>query len=304
MESLSRDERVAMVDRHESSMPLAKQADLLSINRTSLYYKPREVSQEVIRIRHLIDEIHTQHPTYGSRTIRDILRNNHHIRINRKAVQRHMQAMGITVIYPGPNLSKRNHQHRTYPYLLRNLDINRSDQVWKTDVTYIRLYGGWVYLTALIDVYTRFIVDWELSTTLESDFIIRMLKRAFANSKPEILNSDQGSQYTGDRYTELVKEAGVQISMDGRGRATDNAHIERFWRTIKQEEVYLNEYSSPKEARKRIAAFIKHYNYFRPHQSLNGKTPAQVYFGIAPTELMDIQLLNSDIHLTNFKTVS
>lgn len=288
MESLSRDERVAMVE-WESTMPLTTQADLLSINRTSLYYKPREVSEEVIRIRHLIDEIHTQQPTYGSRRIRDILRNNH-ITINRKAVQRHMQAMGITVIYPGPNLSKRNHQHRVYPYLLRNLAIARCDQVWKTDVTYIRLYGGWVYLTALIDVYTRFIVDWELSTTLESDFIIRMLKRAFANSKPEILNSDQGSQYTSGKYTEVVKEAGVAISMDGQGRATDNSHIERFWRTIKQEEVYLNEYNTPKDARNRIAAFIKNYNYFRPHQSLHGKTPGQVYHRIAPLELTDIRL--------------
>jgi len=255
-----------------------------------------------VRIRHRIDEIHTHFPAYGSRTIRDILRNEG-LLINRKAVQRHMQAMGIYAIYPGPNLSKRNQQHRVYPYLLRNLDICRNDQVWQTNVTYIRLRGGWVYLTALIDVHSRFIVDWELSTSMESSFILEMLKRAFARCRPEILNSDQGSQYTSDKYIELLKEADVKISMDGRGRATDNIYIERFWRTIKQHEVYLNEYSSPKEARKRIAS-IHCYNYFRPHQSLNGKTPGQIYQGVEPLQLEDILLNQSGIHLGNLKIVS
>lgn len=279
------------------------QAVLLSINRTSLYYKPCAVSEEVIRIRHRIDEIHTNFPAYGSRTIRDVLRNEG-IRINRKAVQRHMQAMGITVIYPGLNLSKRNLQHRVYPYLLRNLVVDRIDQVWETDVTYIRLHSGWVYLTAMIDVHSRFIVDWELSTTIDSTFILTMLKRAFSRSRPDILNSDQGSQYTGDKYIELVKAADVKISMDGRGRALDNIYIERFWRTVKQQEVYLNEYASPKEARQRIDAFIHCYNYFKPHQSLGGKTPGQVYQKVSPLRLEDIISINSGIHLTNQKMVS
>ena len=295
---------MALVNKDDKTLPLAVQADLLSVNRSSLYYKRREISEEVIRIRHRIDEIHTLFPTYGSRTIRDILRRDDGVRINRKAVQRHMQAMGITVIFPGPNLSKRNQRHRVYPYLLRNLDITRTDQVWQTDVTYIRLHGGWVYLTAIIDVHSRFIVDWEMSTTIDSAFILQMLKRALAKSKPDIINSDQGCQYTGDKYIELLKDAGVKISMDGRGRATDNAHIERFWRTLKQQEVYLYEYSSPKEARNRIAAFIECYNYFRPHQSLHGQTPGQVYRGVSPIGLTDIIHKQSDIHLTNFKTVS
>lgn len=258
------------LQKQDFEVPLAVQAELLSVNRTSLYYKPRDVLELVIHIRRRIDEIHTGFPTYGSRSIRDVLRTEG-ICINRKAVQRHMQAMGITVIYPGPNLSKRNQRHRVYPYLLRNLDVVQNDQVWQTDVTYIRLRGGWVYLTALIDVHSRFIVDWEISTTMDSGFILTMLKRAFARGKPEIINSNQGCQYTSDKYIELLKEAGVAISMDGRGRATNNAYIERFWRTLKQQEVYLNEYSSPKEARSRIAAFMRVCMCARPATWQSGK---------------------------------
>jgi putative transposase len=293
---------MVLIQKQDPELPLALQADLLSVNRTSLYYKQRAISGEVIRIRHRIDEIHTNFPTYGSRIIRDVLRNEG-IRINRKAVQRHMQAMVITVIYPGPNLSKRNQLHRVYPYLLRNLDINRKDQVWQTDVTYIRLHSGWVYLTAVIDVHSRFIVDWELSTTIDSTFILTMLKRAFSRGRPDILNSDQGCQYTSDRYIELVKAADVKVSMDSRGRATDNIYIERFWRTVKQQEVYLNEYSCPKHARQRIAAFIHVYNYFRPHQGLGGKTPGQVYKGIAPIRFEDGLQCSLDIPLTGQKLV-
>lgn len=294
---------MALMQQADQELPMTTQAVLLSINRTSFYYKKVAASEQVILIRHRIDEIHTLLPTYGSRSIRDVLRNEG-ICINRKAVQRHMKAMDIIVIYPGPNLSKRNLQHRIYPYLLRNLNIDRNDMVWQTDVTYIRLANGWVYLTALIDVNSRFIVDWELSTTMESSFIITMLNRSFSKRKPDILNSDQGSQYTGDRYIDLVKEAKVKISMDGRGRATDNIFIERFWRTLKQQEVYLNEYKSPKEARRRIAAFINDYNYFKPHQSLGGTTPGMVYKGVPPLRLEDIQQSDSGIHLRDQKIAS
>ena len=294
---------MALIQKQDPKIPIASQAEMLSINRTSLYYKPREVSELTLFLRRRIDEIHTFLPTAGSRGIRDLLRNEG-IRVNRKTIQNHMQVMGITVIYPGPNLSKRNHQHRVYPYLLRNLEIVRNNQVWQTDVTYIRLRGGWVYLTALIDVHSRMIVDWELSTTMDSGFILIMLKRTLARVKPEILNSDQGSQYTSDNYIETVKEAKVAISMDGRGRATDNAYIERFWRTLKQQEVYLHEYSSPKEARNRIAAFIESYNYFRPHQGLNGKTPGQVYQGILPLRMEAVMNNFSDLQLADRKKVS
>lgn len=294
---------MALIQRQDPKVPLVAQAELLSVNRTSLYYMPRDISERVIHIRHRIDEIHTFFPIYGSRTIRDVLRKEG-IRINRKAVQNHMQFMGITVIYPGPNLSKRNQRHRVYPYLLRNLEIVRNNQVWQTDVTYIRLRNGWIYLTALIDVHSRCIVDWELSTTMDSSFILTMLNRAFTRRKPEILNSDQGCQYTSDKYIELLKAAGVAISMDGRGRATDNAYIERFWRTLKQQEVYLNEYESPKEARQRIAAFIECYNNFRPHQSLSGQTPGQIYQGVLPSRMEDILKNYSDLQLADRKKVS
>ena len=294
---------MALIQKQDPHVPVAAQAKMLSLNRTSLYYKPREVSELTLFLRRRIDEIHTFLPTAGSRGIRDLLRSEG-IRVNRKTIQNHMQVMGITVIYPGPNLSKRNHQHRVYPYLLRNLEIVRNNQVWQTDVTYIRLRGGWVYLTALIDVHSRMIVDWELSTTMDSGFILIMLKRTLARVKPEILNSDQGSQYTSDNYIETVKEAKVAISMDGRGRATDNAYIERFWRTLKQQEIYLHEYSSPKEARNRIAAFIESYNYFRPHQGLNGKTPGQVYQGILPLRMEAVMNNFSDIQLADRKKVS
>ena len=169
---------MALIQRQDPQVPIATQADLLSLNRTSLYYKPREVSALTLLLRRRIDEIHTFLPSAGSRGIRDILRLEG-IRVNRKAIQHHMQDMAISVIYPGPNLSKRNHRHRVYPYLLRNLDIVRNNQVWQTDVTYIRLRNGWVYLTALIDVHSRMIVDWELSTTMDSGFILTMLTRAF-----------------------------------------------------------------------------------------------------------------------------
>lgn len=294
---------MALIQKQNPQVPVTIQAEMLSINRTSLYYKPREISELTLLLRRRIDEIHTFLPTAGSRGIRDLIRSEG-TRVNRKTIQHHMQDMGITVIYPGPNLSKRNHQHRVYPYLLRNLEIIRNNQVWQTDVTYIRLRGGWVYLTALIDVHSRMIVDWELSTTMDSGFILIMLKRAFAKVTPEILNSDQGSQYTSDKYIETVKEVKVTISMDGRGRATDNAYIERFWRTLKQQEVYLHEYSSPKEARNRIAAFIESYNYFRPHQGLNGKTPGQVYQGVLPLRMEDVMKNFSDLQLADRKKVS
>jgi putative transposase len=207
--SLSRNDRIALIEKINRQLPLIKQAKLLSINRTSLYYKKCDIPETVIRIRRHTDEIHTCFSTYGSRSIRDLLKGLG-IFINRKTVQRHMQAMGIYAIYPGPNLSKRNQRQRVCPYLLRHLDINHNDQVWEINVTYIRLHGGWVYLTALIDVHSRFIVDWELSTTLDSRFILMMLNRAFITRKPEILNSAQGCQVLFRR----TKSANAIISLE------------------------------------------------------------------------------------------
>uniref|UniRef100_UPI0031F63A0E IS3 family transposase n=1 Tax=Thermacetogenium phaeum TaxID=85874 RepID=UPI0031F63A0E len=268
--TMTREQRIALVEWDNPEIPIATQARLLSLNRTSLYYKPVGPSPEEIAIKHRIDEIYTEHPYYGSRRITAQLRREG-FEVNRKAVQRHMREMGITGIHPGPNLSRRSQQHKVYPYLLRNLEITHPDQVWGIDITYIRLQKGWMYLVAIMDWYSRYVVGWEMDLTLEISFVLDAVERSLARSRPEIMNSDQGSQFTSPQYIELLKNAGIQI------RATDNIFIERLWRSLKYEEVYLNEYTSPREARQRIARYLDFYNYRRPHQSLNYQTPAELY---------------------------
>ncbi len=205
----------------EAKLPISIQADLLSLNRSSLYYKPVGPSPEELFIKHRIDEIYTKHPYYGSRRIAALL-NAEGLVINRKAVQRHMREMGIAGITPGPNLSKRSLEHRIYPYLLRNLKITHPNHVWGIDITYIRLQKSWMYLVALIDWYSRYVVSWEIDQTLEIDFVLEAVKRAFLVARPEILNSDQGSHFTSPKYTDLVLENTIKISMDGKKRALDN----------------------------------------------------------------------------------
>ncbi len=230
-----------------------------------------------------IDEIYTESPEYGSRTIRDVLRREYGAKINRKRVQRLMQIMGIEAIYPKQNLSKPGigREHKVYPYLLRNLDINRPNHVWATDITYIRLKRGFVYFVAIIDWYSRKILSWELSTTMDKSFCITALERAIRKyGVPEIINSDQGSQFTSKDFRDVLEKKGGTISMDGKGRAMDNIIIERFWRTLKYSEVYLKDYESPKEAYIGISKYIEKYNTKRPHTSLGGKTPREVYRGL------------------------
>lgn len=278
MESvLSRDERIKLIDWNSKELPIQEQADLLSLNRTSLYYKKKEVREEEIKIKHRIDEIYTKYPFYGSRKIRKQL-SREGIKINRKCVQRHMREMGISAIYPGPNLSKRQAQEAVYPYLLRNMLIKKPNEVWGIDITYIRLRSGWMYLVAIIDWYSRYVVSWELEQSLEIDFVLRAVSKAFEKAIPEIFNSDQGSHFTSALYINLLKEAEVKISMDGKGRALDNVFTERFWRSVKYEEVYLNDYLSPKEARAGLTRYLHFYNFERLHQSLDYLTPSDVYF--------------------------
>lgn len=194
-----------------------------------------------------------------------------------------MREMGIAGICPGPNLSKRNLQHKVYPYLLRGVTASHNNHVWGIDITYIRMKHGWMYLVAIIDWYSRYIVGWQLEQTLDIEFVLKATKLALRQAKPEIWNSDQGSHFTSPQYTDLLKEAHVQISMDGKNRAVDNIFTERFWRTLKYEEVYTKEYTSPREARIPIRKFIQYYNQERPHQSLGYHTPAEVYLnGISP----------------------
>lgn len=260
----------------EGPLPLSRQAELLGISRSSLYYHPVEPSQREITLKKRIDEVFTQYPFYGYRRIhQQLLREG--FALNRKTVQLYMREMGLEAIYPGPNLSKRDLQHRIFPYLLRGLSITRPYQVFGTDITYIRLKGGWLYLVAIIDWYSRYVVSWELSDTLEEEFVLKTVRFALEKGRPEILNSDQGSHFTSPQYTKMVLEAGVKVSMDGRGRALDNVFTERLWRSLKYECVYINEFESPKEARRLIAEYFEFYNNIRLHQSLDYRTPAQVH---------------------------
>lgn len=202
--------------------------------------------------------------------------------IHRNTVQKYMREMGLAAIYPGPNLSKRNQQHHVYPYLLRNLTVTQPNHVWGIDITYIRMPKGWMYLVAILDWYSRYVVSWELDQTLELPFVIEAVEQALKQALPTIINSDQGSHFTSDRYLELFQDRGVQISMDGRGRALDNIFTERLWRSVKYEEVYLHDYRSPREVRQRISHYLRFYNEQRPHQSLDYQTPAEVYHGTRP----------------------
>jgi putative transposase len=265
-----------LVDWDDGELPVNTQADLLSLNRSSLYYHPLPPSAEELWIKRRIDEIYTACPFYGSRKITVEL--NQEMIINRKAVQRHMREMGLSAICPSPNLSKRHTDHAIFPYLLRNLTAARPNHIWGIDITYIRLAGGWLYLVAVLDWYSRYVVSWELDQTLEMPFVLDTVERALTQATPTIWNSDQGSHFTSPQYIDCLKQAQVQISMDGKGRALDNIFTERLWRTVKYEEVYLHDYAHPKEARQQLAQYFEFYNHRRPHQALAYRTPAQLYF--------------------------
>jgi putative transposase len=266
-----------MVDWEDHEMSITTQAELLSLNRTSLYYRPVSVSPETLALRHRIDEVYTAHPYYGVRRITVHLQREGRI-VNHKAVARHMREMGLAGICPGPNLSKRNLAHAVYPYLLRNLTVAYPNHVWGIDITYIRLRGGWMYLVAVLDWFSRYVVSWALDLSLEIGFVLEAVHGALGQAAPDICNSDQGSHFTSPQYTDLLTGARVQISMDGRGRALDNVFTERLWRTVKYEEVYLHDYATPREARTGLSHFFTFYNHERPHQALDYRTPAEVYF--------------------------
>lgn len=264
-----------MVERTDPTLPLVTQVMLLGLNRTSVYYQPVPPTAAEIYTKRRIDEIYTDHPFYGSRKITVELRKE--MTINRKAVQRHMREMGLVAICPGPNLSKRAADHRVFPYLLRGRVLTRPNEVWGVDITYLRLLGGWLYLVAVLDWYSRYVLSWELSDSLELPFVLKAMQRALAQATPAICNSDQGSHFTSPQYVELVQAHDVTLSMDGKGRALDNIFTERLWRTVKYEEVYLHEYANPREARYGLGRYFPFYNHDRPHQALNYRTPADVY---------------------------
>lgn len=266
-----------MVEPGHPQIALKTQAQLLGLSRASLYYMPVGPSAQEIAIKHRIDEIYTLYPIYGSRRMKAVLCREGWT-ISRPTVQRYMREMEIAGIAPGPNLSKRHPEHKIYPYLLRGLRIERPNQVWGVDITYIRLLKGWMYLVAILDWFSRYVLAWELSQTLEIAFVLDAVKRALLVGKPHIWNSDQGSHFTSPQYTQLLLDADVRISMDGRGRAMDNIFTERLWRSLKYEEVYLKEYPSPRHARQGIDQYLNFYNHLRPHQSLDYRTPAEAHF--------------------------
>ncbi len=253
------------------------QAGLLSVSRASLYYQPASPSPEELSIKRRIDEIYTAWPFYGSRRIHEQLGREGRV-VNRKAVQRHMQEMGLVALGPRPHTSRRHLGQAIYPYLLRDLRSGWPNHIWGIDITYIRLEKSWVYLVAVLDWFSRYVLAWELDQTLEMPFVLSTIECALLQATPEICNSDQGSHFTSPQYLERLLAKEVRISMDGKGRALDNIFTERLWRTVKYEEVYLHEYDSPRAARQGLSGYFDFYNQKRLHQSLGYRTPAEVYF--------------------------
>ena len=261
-------------------LSIRRQCELLSLTRSMLYYLPAEVSGEERALMKEIDRLYTAWPFYGSRKILDELRKAGHT-VNRKRIQRLMQVMGLQAMVPGPHTSKPHPDHPIYPYLIGGIDVVRPNQVWAADITYIPLEQGWGYLVAIIDWHSRAVLSWRLSNTMTVDFCIEALEEALRqHGKPEMFNTDQGAQFTSPDFTGVLKREGVTISMDGKGRATDNIFIERVWRSLKYEDVYLHDYATLAQANAGIGRWIRFYNVRRPHQALDYRTPMEVYRGV------------------------
>ncbi len=273
-------ERKKKVDRtHE--LPISRQCLALDISRSSAYRKPAGVSADDIDLLRKLDELHLRRPFKGSRRLRDDLWDNYGLHVNRKRVQRLMRLMGIRALHPGAKTTRPNPQHKVYPYLLRELEINRVNQVWCTDLTYIPMRKGFLYLVAIMDWHSRKVLSWRLSNSLDAAPCVEALEEALANyGTPEIFNSDQGCQFTSEDFTDVLKDNGVKISMDGKGRWMDNVFIERLWRSLKYEEVYLKAYDSVAQARQGIGDWLMFYNEERRHASLSRMTPDQVYYDL------------------------
>jgi len=271
-------ERKAMISK-ESKLSIVRQCKLLNVSRSGVYYQPVPVSSLELELMRLLDEAHLQHPYYGSRRLRGWLEDHGHF-LSRKKVVLLMRKMGIVPIYPKKNTSKRNKAHKVYPYLLRGLEINRPNQVWCTDICYIPMAKGFLYLVAIMDWHSRKVLSWRLSNTMDVHFCLEALDEAIERfGTPEIFNSDQGCQFTSETFTDRLKQHVIRISMDGKGRCMDNIFIERLWRSLKYEEVYLHAYDTVAEAQKGIRKWMRFYNMIRRHQGLDDQTPDSVYFG-------------------------
>ena len=269
-----------MIDPFER-LSISRQCELLGVSRSSHYYKPKPIGPEELALMGMIDKLYTEDPSRGSRGIIKQLRRQHGIRANRKKVQRLMRLMGIEAVYPKPNTSRPHTGHKVYPYLLRNLTIDRPNQVWASDITYVQMGRGFMYLVVVMDWYSRKILSWRLSNTMDADFCVEALAEALSRyGRPDIFNTDQGSQFTSDQFTGILKEHGIRISMDGRGRCQDNIFVERFWWTIKHQYLYLHAFDGGSALRDGLARWISYYNYGRGHSALDDRTPDEVYCGL------------------------
>ena len=269
-----------LIEPHHPQISIARQCELLGLPRSTYYYHSQGESPQNLHLMRLLDEKYTDTPYYGIRRMTAWLRNEGY-NVNHKRVARLLRKMGLEAIYPKPRTTVPHPEHRIYPYLLRGVEVNRTNQVWSTDITYIRLHSGFIYLVVVMDWYSRYVLSWSLSITMDVSFCLEALNDALSRAQPEIFNSDQGAQFTSTDFTGRFESAGIRISMDGRGRALDNVCIERLWRTVKYEEVYLKDYRTPREAAQQLETFFIRYNEHRQHSSLGYQTPATVYAGKA-----------------------
>jgi len=267
-----------MIEAEHPVLSVRRQCDLLGLARSGLYYEPQGESPENLALMRLLDEAYTAWPFYGVRKMTAQLAREGQA-VNVKRVRRLMRLMGLETIYPRKRLSVPGEGHKRYPYLLRGVEIVRPDQVWSADITYIRLRRGFLYLAAILDWYSRYVLSWTLSSSLDAAFCVWALEEALARGRPEVFNTDQGVQFTSEGFTGILESRGIAISMDGRGRVFDNIFSERLWRTVKYEEVYLKDYADPREAREGLRAYFRFYDEQRPHQALKYRTPAEVYEG-------------------------
>lgn len=266
-----------LIDWNHESLSVYQQCELLGLSRSSLYYDPRPTDDETLLLLRLVDEEYTRHPFYGTRKMTVYLRNLGYS-VNRKRLQRYYGLLGLEAIYPKPHTSFGNKLHAIYPYLLRDVVIDHVDQVWSTDITYIRLQRGFAYLVAIIDWFSRYVLGWKLSVSLEADFCIDILNQVLSIGACEIFNTDQGAQFTTPQFTNVLMAKGVKVSMDGKGRSIDNIFVERLWRSLKYELIYLHDYETVREVEQAINEYFYFYNNERPHQSLRYQTPASIYY--------------------------
>lgn len=278
VESLDSEQKRSLIKRQEGQISIRRQCELVGLSSSSYYYKPCVASEADLALMRQIDELYMQYPFYGSPRITEALRKRG-LPVNRKRVVRLMRLMGLVAVYPRPKTSQPRKEHKVYPYLLRGVNIQHVHHVWSTDLTYIPMRGGWMYLMAVIDCYSRYVIAWDISNSMEAEFCCEVLDAALKTGKPHIFNTDQGGQFTSPLFTSILDGKDIAISMDGKGRALDNVFIERLWRSLKYEDIYIKDYQTVQELREGLQQYFLFYNTVRQHQALDYKTPLEVYQG-------------------------